>query len=133
MRLYLDSSAIIYALEGPPDLREAALSWIRRAREAPGGSLITSRLSRVECRSKPIALDNRALVSIYDRFFQICTLGGVSDEVVERATDLRARLRLRTPDAIHLATAIKHEADCCLTGDRGMARCNDLKVVVLGS
>ena len=59
-------------------------------------------------------------------------MASISDEVVERATDLRARLGLRTPDAIHLATAIMVQADCCLTGDRGMARCNDIEVVVLG-
>ena len=62
MRLYLDSSAVIYALEGPSGFREGALNLIRRARGAPGGSLITSRLSRIECRSKPIARDNHALL-----------------------------------------------------------------------
>ncbi len=58
-------------------------------------------------------------------------MASISDEVVERATDLRARFGLRTPDAMQLATAIMAQADCCLTGDRVMARCKDIEVVVL--
>jgi predicted nucleic acid-binding protein len=131
MRLYLDASAVIYALEGPSGFREAALAWIRQARGSPGGSLITSRLSRIECRSKPLGRGDEALLSTYDRFFGICTVAAIDDEIVDRATELRGRFGLRTPDAIHLATAIMAQADRCLTGDRDMARCDEIEVVVL--
>ena len=48
MRLYLDANPIIYSIEGVPHFRQASLDWIARA-EADG-VVITSRLSRLECR-----------------------------------------------------------------------------------
>jgi predicted nucleic acid-binding protein len=58
-------------------------------------------------------------------------LAEVSAAVVERATDLRARYNLKTPDAIHYATAVEVRAAVFLTGDRGLARCSELPVEVL--
>ena len=55
----------------------------------------------------------------------------LSSSVVERATDLRARYSLKTPDALHLATAIELHADVFLTGDQTLARCADVAVEVL--
>jgi len=41
----------------------------------------------------------------------------VDTPVVETASDLRAAHNLRTPDAIHLATALHHGADAFITED----------------
>jgi hypothetical protein len=54
MRLYLDSSAIIYCLEGAPAVRELAVHHIEQAERSPSGAVITSQLSRLECRVKPL-------------------------------------------------------------------------------
>lgn len=99
MRLYLDANAIIYAVEGKAPFREAALDWIQRTRDSPGGQLLTSRLSRIECRSKPAAQGARDLLARYDRFLQFANLGAVSAEVIERAgpPSRRARLRATRP------------------------------------
>ena len=55
----------------------------------------------------------------------------VSPAVVERATDLRARYNLKTPDAIHYATAVEVGATVFLTGDRALSRCSEVPVEVL--
>ena len=39
--------------------------------------------------------------------------------------------RFRTPDAIHLATAIEEHADVFLTGDDDLKRCTEVKVETL--
>jgi len=44
---------------------------------------------------------------------------------------LRSRHRFKTPDAIHLATAIEEHADVFLTGDDDLKRCTDVKIEVL--
>jgi len=54
-----------------------------------------------------------------------------SARVLERATELRAHQRFKTPDAIHLATALVQAADVFLTGDAGLARCPGIEVVIL--
>ena len=53
MNLYLDASAIIYAMEGCSDLRKAVLAWVTQV-DSSGGGIITSRLSRLECRVRPL-------------------------------------------------------------------------------
>jgi predicted nucleic acid-binding protein len=55
----------------------------------------------------------------------------VSSDVIEHATNLRARYGFRSPDAIHLATAILIGADVFLSGDAGLARCTEMNVVTL--
>jgi hypothetical protein len=49
----------------------------------------------------------------------------------ERATELRARYGFRSPDAIHLATAIDAGAIVFITGDASLTRCADVAVDVL--
>lgn len=51
--------------------------------------------------------------------------------VFEKATDLRARLNIRTPDALHLAAAIVGGCDVFLTNDEKLKRCTELRVEVL--
>ncbi len=55
----------------------------------------------------------------------------VSAKVIDRATELRARYGFKSPDAIHLATAIESGANEFLTGDAGLARCTEVAVTVL--
>ncbi len=129
MNLYLDASAIIYGMEGPGDLRKAVLAWVTQA-ESSGGAVTTSRLSRLECRVRPLREGQSALMAQYEEFFMRRSLqvADVGASVIELATDLRVRYGLKTPDAIHVATAMECGMDLILTGDREMARCNEIRV-----
>ena len=91
MRLYLDANPIIYSIEGVPVFRQAALDWIERA-ETHGGVVVTSRLSRLECRVKPLRDDNAELLELFEGFFarEGVELVEVTAEVIETATQLRA-------------------------------------------
>lgn len=129
VNIYLDASAIIYGIEGAGELRVAVLAWITKA-ENSGGILSTSRLSRLECRVLPLRRGQTVLVAQYDEFFlrrslNVVDIGG---SVIDRATDLRVRYGLKTPDAIHVATAIECGADLILTGDRDMTHLEDIRV-----
>lgn len=105
MRLYLDANPIIYSIEGVRHFREASLDWIARA-EADG-AVITSRLSRLECRIRPLRDQNTELLELFDGLFsrEGLELVEVSDEVIELAAELRADHNFRAPDAIHPASA----------------------------
>ena len=129
MNIYLDASAIIYGIEGAGELRGAVLRWITKA-ESSGGVLSTSRLSRLECRVLPLRRGQTELVAQYDEFFlrrslNVVDIGG---SVIDLATDMRVRYGLKTPDAIHVATAMECSADMILTGDRDMTRFKDIRV-----
>jgi uncharacterized protein len=66
MRLDLDACAIIYAIEGVQQFRDAVLARIAQVEASPDGMLITSRLSRLECRVKPLCDQNAPLLGHYD-------------------------------------------------------------------
>jgi predicted nucleic acid-binding protein len=132
MRLYLDANAIIYSVEGLPGFRAGVSRWIEQA-EAAAALLITSRLSLLECRVGPLRQGDQGALARYDAFFSGDNLAvfDISSDVIDRATDMRVRYGFRSPDAIHLATAILLDADVFLTGDGRLDRCTEVRVVVI--
>ena len=71
-----------------------------------GRFMATSKLSRLECRVKPLRENNTSLLALYDAFFTSSEieLFDLTADVIEKATDLRASLNFKTPDSLHLAT-----------------------------
>lgn len=96
-------------------------------------TLLTSRLARLECRTKPLRDNDAALLARYETFFgaQRFRLVDLSPAVIERATDLRAKYGFKTPDALHLATAILEDVDAVITGDRDLEKCAEVPVEVI--
>jgi len=130
MIVALDTCTIIYLVEGASTGSDAIRARFRELLRDPGGSATCSRLARLECRVGPLQGGNASLLARYDTFFSRRRLSvlDVSAAVIERATDLRARYRFKTPDAIHLATAIEGHAQVFLTGDADLRRCSEVHV-----
>ncbi len=123
---------VIRPVEGDVAARTPLATRLAASLGVPG-SLATSRLTRLECRSKLLQVGDLATLAQFDVFFAgvelvIVELGLA---VVERATELRARYSLKTPDALHYATAIEVGASVFLTGDRSLSRCAEVPVEVL--
>jgi uncharacterized protein len=95
--------------------------------------LVTSQLARLECRVKPMRDGDHDLLERYDRLFGASRVAvlDVSARVIDRATELRARHGFKSPDAIHLATALECAATEFWTGDAALSRCIDIPVKVL--
>ena len=83
--------------------------------------------------NKAPARGDTPLLSLYDSFFAGIEVEVValSTAVVDKATELRALLNVKTPDALHLATAILSGAQSFLTGDKALARCKLIPIEVL--
>lgn len=129
--IYLDACCFIYLVEGQPEWRTVVEQRLRNLE--PISKLITSQLARLECRTKPMRDGNRALLERYDALFAAdrVVVVAVSAHVIDRATDLRARHGFKTPDAIHLATALESSAAEFWTADATLSRCTDIAVSVL--
>jgi uncharacterized protein len=130
--IYADSNVVIRLIEGDTAARaplEARLQQLR----GTGPFLLTSRLTRLECRVKPLREGNVPLLALYDEFFVAPEVGlsEITKAVIEKATDLRASLNVKTPDAIHLASAILGGVTAFLAGDHDLARCTDITVEIL--
>lgn len=133
MRLYLDSSAIIYARESSPAARAQVIERVLAACFSPDGVVITSTLARLECRVRPLRERDTGLLAEYDAIFKRFDLVvlDITRDVIERATLLRATHGFKTPDAIHLATAFVAHADVFLTGDAALQRCPGIHIEIV--
>jgi len=104
------------------------------ARLAPHGVIrVASELTRLECRVKPIQDGNTALLKDYDEYFanNVSEIVLLSRDVMDRATEIRAQYRFKTPDAIHLAAAVIANCDVFLTNDHQLDRFTELAVEVV--
>ena len=131
--IYLDANVVIRLVEGNAAARAPVEQRLRAAAAAGDADLATSKLSRVECRCKPLQTGDAAVLGMYDVFFAGAELRllDVDDAVIEKTTELRAALNVKTPDGIHLASAIVAGASVFLTGDRDLARCRDVNVEIV--
>jgi len=120
-RIYWDSCIFIYYLEAEEHIRLAVHSKLT---ENPNASLCHTALTELECRVGPLRDGKQGLLSQYERLFAsplTCRLP-LDDGVYRYATELRAKHRLKTPDALHLASAIQAGCDSFWTRDNRLAK-----------
>ena len=71
------------------------------------------------------------MLARYDAAFATVRLVEITAAIIEQATELQARYGVRSPDAIHLASAIASGVAVFITGDASLARCTELVVDVV--
>jgi uncharacterized protein len=91
---------------------------------------VTSRISRLECRCRPLRNRQERLLRQYEIFFlgDEVDVREIDAAVVEKATELRAIAGLKTPDAIHAATAKLAGVKSFWTTDTRLAKCPGLAI-----
>jgi predicted nucleic acid-binding protein len=119
--IYLDANILIRMTEGLEEdrlsVRDVLSSYV-----ASGATFITSELSFTEVLVHPIRHKRQDHIERYNELLSsFVEPQPVSRKVLLTAARLRADMpALRTPDAIHTATAILANASVLLTGDRGI-------------
>jgi predicted nucleic acid-binding protein len=131
--VYLDACCFIYLVEGQPQWRTAIDSRLRGL--GPDARVVTSQLSRLECRTKPVREGDQGLLARYDALFTASRVAvlDLSAAVVDGATTLRAKYGFKSPDALHLASAVECGAVVFWTGDASLARCGEVPVLVIAA
>jgi len=104
-RVYLDACVVIYLLEHSAPYSEKTRRFLSSNQDA---ILCVSPLVRLEVIVKPLREGNESLVADYEEFLSAQNWLSINDEIVDRAAQFRARHGLKTPDALHLATALHH-------------------------
>lgn len=129
----LDTSAVIYAVEGIEPFADLLAPLWKHA--ADGAIEIKgSQLLLLESLVKPVRDDDSQTEAIYREVLtgtEEFHLLPITLEVVELAIHLRAEHGLRTPDAIHAATALIAGCVQFLTNDIQFRRVKKLPVIVL--
>ena len=57
----------------------------------------------------------------------------VNESVVERAAKLRAEYKIKTPDAIQIASAILNKVDLFISNDKDLERIKEVDIITLDS
>jgi predicted nucleic acid-binding protein len=96
-------------------------------------SLISSELITTEVLVKPITSQNQQSIDSYNKliFDSGIELISITRNLLISATNLRAKHNLKTPDAIHAATAIDNNCNRFLTNDRGLNNIPRLPTLIL--
>jgi predicted nucleic acid-binding protein len=129
----LDTSIFIYHLEDHP--RYAPVTEIIfHSLEEGRNRGITSFLTLMEILAKPKVEGLQEVARDYEYYlstFPNLTLFPCDLEIARKASDLRAVSRIKTPDAVQLATALHHGATGFLTNDRLLEKITGLEIAVL--
>jgi predicted nucleic acid-binding protein len=127
----LDTAAFIYLIEE----HETYLPAVEPLFAAlDGGALqaVVSELVLLELMVVPLRRGDQALARRYEELLtrgRGVRLVGVSRGVLRDAAALRAAMGIRTPDAIHIATALRHRCTALVTSDRALPAAPGLKTL----
>ncbi len=113
--VYLDSCLAIYLVEENPSY----VSTLENALAANSkAAYCISPLTEMECLIVPFRVQNNVLIAKFENWFQTMRVLPLESEVFHAAARLRGDFAsLKTPDALHLATAVHHGCDEFWTND----------------
>lgn len=131
--VYLDADALIYTVE------RIAPYWtllepLWHAAQVGTFVVLSSELALLETLIKPLRDADTLLLAAYRttlRGSRETRLVPIDAAVLERAAALRAVSAIKTPDAIHAATALVHASTLFVTNDPGYRRVPALPLAVL--
>jgi predicted nucleic acid-binding protein len=132
-RLYLDSNIFIYLLEGQPELQDLVQSAFRDI-EDNKVALYTSEISITECLNGAFRAGLEDLAQNYLDLFGsegLVTVLPVDSGVCIEAARLGAAHRLKTVDAIHLASATIAGCQALLSNDGGLRSTESIQAIQL--
>ncbi len=114
-KIFIDSCIAIYLVE-EHDSYAAKLEGLLES--IPSSEIFISDLTVMECLIKPLRDKNTPLEEKFKRWFEDVIVLPVTRNIFTEAARLRADHRnLKTPDAIHLATASYYNCDEFWTND----------------
>jgi predicted nucleic acid-binding protein len=130
--VYLDANSVIYSVEKHP-VYWPLLEPLWRAAKGKTVELVSSDLVLMETLVAPLKSGDTGLVNAYESLFQQAQtrLFPVTQPILREAARLRATTKLKTPDAVHAATA--RHASCVLfvSNDGGFRAVPGLPLVIL--
>ena len=130
--IYIDASGLIYSMERVEPYRTLLEPMWQEAQDG-NITIVSSPLIVIEALVKPLRDGNTEIESQYRELFasNAVRLLDASYQVFEDAASIRAETGLKTPDAIHAATAIRAECTLFVTNDTDFRRVQELPIIVL--
>jgi predicted nucleic acid-binding protein len=132
-QVYLDTQAIIYSVETHARYWPVLEPLWQTARTG-NVHLVSTELALMETLVGPLRSGDARLTTAYEQIFQSAEvrLLPITQAVLREAAQLRANIpSLRTPDALHAATARLSDCALFVTNDTGFRRVPGLPLALL--
>jgi predicted nucleic acid-binding protein len=132
-KVYLDTNVFIYAVEAVTEYRAAVKALFGLIEEGVV-SPVTSELTLAETLAKPLEVGRYDIAQVYEAMLTPSTwlaVVPIERPILLEAARLQAQLKLRLPDAIHIATAIATDCPTVLSNDRRLQAPPGIKLVRL--
>ena len=122
-RVYLDTNVIIGITETQSAMADGQKGLVNALlnRKLVG---VTSEISLAECLVKPIKENDQALVDLYMELFSDesgLVISSIDRLILIEAAQVRARDKIKLPDAVHFATAQLSGCNTFITNDKRLA------------
>ena len=132
--IFLDTAPVIYFIEAHDQFGPLVKQVVKLMNENQIQAF-TSVLTLSEVLPRPVETGNAELAEkfkVYLKNGPNLTLLPITETIGETAGVLRGKYpRLKTVDAVQIATALDIEADVFLTNDKKLSGINEIKVLVL--
>ena len=131
--VYLDANGFIYSIERIDPYR-SILDTLWLTVSAGQVKVVTSELTLLEVLVKPLKVGDATTATLFRTVLKHTPdvqMLSITQSVLESAANLRATLGLKTPDAIHVASALLNGSMLFVTNDSAFRRVPDLNVTVL--
>ncbi len=131
-KVYLDTAPIIYSVEKHADCWQILISLWQSLKDEEI-EVFTSELTLLETLVQPIKQNNQILISAYESLLTATeiSLVPINLDILRESANLRATENLKTPDAIHAATAFFSNCSYFVTNDNGFKRLSNIHVIIL--
>ena len=133
-RVYFDANIFIYLMEGLPAF-QAQMAEIRACLLNDKTDFVTSELTLCEVLVLPFRQNDTQLVAQYRQLIEdsgAFDLLATNRETYIRASLYRAQFRMKTPYALHMASAVEAGCEVFVTADRGVKGPRGIEVLALG-
>ncbi len=131
--VYVDTNVVIYSVEKiEPYWKELQTLW--QAARKGQFTILSSELIVLETLVKPLKNADNALEKTFRELLLASNeveLLPISLSILEQAAQLRATTNLKSPDAIHAASALSAGSSVFVTNEKIFKRVTGLHVVVL--
>ncbi|MFN6473224.1 MAG: type II toxin-antitoxin system VapC family toxin [Nostoc sp. SerVER01] len=130
--IYIDTPVVIYSVEWNPDYYSLLQPlWLKF--QTGEIQIISSELILMETLVLPLKNNDTFLLNAYEELLlsENMQLVPINQSILRQAANIRATTNLKTPDAIHAATALSVNCNQFITNDKGFRNVPGLPVIIL--
>lgn len=129
----IDTSIFVYFLEKHPTYLDKVKKLFLNIESGETQGIFAS-IGLIELLTGPkklhrfeVATQYRELISHFPNLF----IANLNTPAIDIASDLRAKYRITTTDAIHLACALVYDADLFITNDKALKKVEEIEVKMI--